>query len=79
MKIAIHTPTELQYKELTDKLSNGRNVSVYPFHLAYGEDTVVEYDTHSKDFYITKKFMAEKPIIPYSDLKANTFKIEIQL
>ena len=87
MRIAISTPTEAEYNELMEHLeSKGYECSSLiadyaweyyvdktAIYLETGELDTVEYS--DVEFYEQEKY----PVIPYSELKANNFKIEIQL
>ncbi len=87
MKIAIHTPTESEYLELMQKLeekeyewTTGLQPTDPNYFKEYKDDTHICID--DKELSYSNKAQAmydEYTIFAYSDLKANNFKIEIQL
>lgn len=87
MKIAIHTKTESEYLELMKYLEEKEydwETGLKPTDPNYFEDykdqTVICFDVMDITYCrYTSAVVDGYKIIPFADLKANNFKIEIQL
>jgi hypothetical protein len=81
MKIAIHTPTESEFNELIKHFdSKSITCRFIPLFTIYSNQTCFRYNDSEYWFSPKSYYMGEGySIIPFSDQKANNFKIEIQL
>jgi hypothetical protein len=82
MKIAIHTPTEVEYNELMQYLeskgyfwASGKKPTAHNCWRTYEKDTDVIVLVDYELTYSAKS----KGSIPFSELKAKNYKIEVQL
>ncbi len=83
MKVAISTPTEAEYNELMEYLeskgytwASGNPPTQSKNWGIYEDKTQIAVGKEYKEITYC---VSHKEVIPYAELKANTFKIEIQL
>lgn len=87
MRIAISTPTEAEYNELMEHLeskgyiwADEKKPTEYDFWFKEMQDTAISI-TEKEIQYADTHFYREENyfVIPYSELKANNFKIVIEM
>jgi hypothetical protein len=83
MRVAISVPTEAEYNELNNRLGGLGFVKLPKKNYIYHkQQTCIDLDMVDKGVYCSSKgdfIDCGYKIIPYSELKANNFKIEIEI